>query len=396
MTDTDIYTVEDNPFGELVFFGWVCSFYSGKTRAYLRKAQVPYREIAIGHPHYTMKIAPPVGRPIVPIIQTREGVIVQDSTEIVDYIAANGLGERTLMPGTPLQDITALILDFIFSEYLARFNLYTRWVHYHKQESFIREQFGSSFGYTEHYGQAERDMLANMTRDRALQIIKLFGISHETHHLIDQQYRDLLDLLNAHFLHHPYLFGAAESVADCALEGALQPHLSRDPYPGMIMRERAPRVLRYAERMAQRDHDMPEYFDREPGTFVPDDNLPETLKPIITLAAQEYIPELKAAAEQFDQWAETQDIVPGKPLLPFKIERSMGKIEFRMRGIKAHSISQTNTMWALQRVHDAFDALAEEDQKAVRSALIPLGAAELLKIRPKNRLARKQYTEVWA
>ena len=164
----------------------------------------------------------------------------------------------------------------------------------------------------------------------------------------------------------------------------------------MIMRERAPRVLRYAERMAQRDHDMPEYFDREPGTFVPDDNLPETLKPIITLAAQEYIPELKAAAEQFDQWAETQDIVPGKPLLPFKVERSMGKIEFRMRGIKAHSISQTNTMWALQRVHDAFDALAEEDQKAVRSALMPLGAAELLKTRPKNRLARKQYTEVWA
>lgn len=396
MTDTEKYTVDNNPFNEFVLFGWVCSFYSGKTRAYLRKAQVPFREVTVGHPHFGMKIVPPVGRQVVPVIQSREGVIVQDSNEIADFIQANNLGERTLIPPSPVQNITARALEFMVSELFARINLHTRWSHYPEQESFIREQFGSMFGYGSHGDQATRDALADMIRDRATQILPFFGITEDTYQIVDDLYNDVLDALQAHFAEYPYLFGGTETVADCALQGGFQPHLSRDPYPGMIMRHRAPRVLRYSERMAQRDHDMPEYIDVEPGSYIADDALPTTLETLIGVIGKDFLPELKAARAQFDKWADDADIVPGNPLLPEKISRSMGEIEFSVRGKKVYGIAQTNTFWALQRVHDAFDALPEDDQSKVRAKFSALEIEELLDTRPKHRLERRQYTEVWA
>ncbi|MEO1662695.1 MAG: glutathione S-transferase family protein [Pseudomonadota bacterium] len=397
MTNENTYTTANNPFGEFVFYGWAGSFYASKTRSYLRKAQVPFREIAMGHPHYATVVQPVIERPVVPVIQTVDGVIVQDSNDIADYVTAHNLAGRNLVPVTPVQQITAHILDFMFSEMLARFALFTRWGHYHTQEHFVRDTFGASIvGFGAHADSASRKFVADTVRNSALNILSSFGIEQSTHQLIEQQYRDFLDLLSAHFQVYPYLFGFAESVADCALNGSLYPHLARDPYPGMIMRERAPQVLRYAERMCQHDFDMPEYVDAEPGRFVESDALPETLKAIVSFMAIEYLPELKAAFAVFEDWASQQERVPGTPLLPVKVARSVGRTEFSVRGVKMRCIAQTNTFWSLQRVHDAFDLLPQSDQETVRKAMQSMGASEILNLRPAHRLARHQYAEVWA
>ncbi|MEO0698874.1 MAG: glutathione S-transferase family protein [Pseudomonadota bacterium] len=396
MTQADHHSIADNPFGEFVLYGWAGSFFASKTRSYLRKAQVPFREVTIGHPHFTSVVQPFLERPIVPVIQTREGVIVQDSNEISDYVLAHGLGERSLIPPTPVQAMAARVLEFLFSETLARIAFSTRWSHYHDQEAYVREVFGSTHGYGTDKDEAGRNFVADLARDAIFAVLEGFGIEPRTLKLIEQQYRDLLDLLNAHFAVHPYLFGAGESIADCALNGALAPHLSRDPYPGMTMRQRAPRVLRYAERMSQRDPDFPEYVDAQAGELVAEDALPETLKPIIALMVRDGLPEIKAAVEAFDEWASTAEREPGKPILPSRAIRMVARTDFHVRSIPMRSIAQPNTIWALGRVHKAFDALTNEEQESVRKTLAPLGVTELLDLRTRFALERRQHAEVWA
>ena len=396
MTSAHHHSTADNPFGEFVLYGWAGSFFASKTRSYLRKAQVPFREVTIGHPHFTSVVQPHIERPIVPVIQTREGVIVQDSNEISDFVLANGLGKRPLISSTPVQAMAARILELLFSETLGRIAFSTRWSHYHDQEAYVREVFGSTHGYGAGKDEAGRQFVADLARDAIFSILEGYGIEHRTLKLIEQIYRDLLDCLNAHLAAHPYLFGNAESIADCALNGALAPHLARDPYPAMTMRQRAPRVLRYTERMCQRDPDFPEYVDAEPGVFFPDDGLPETLKPIITLMGRDGIPEITAAVEAFDKWAADADRQPGKPVVPSRLIRSVAPIEFKVRGMTMRSIAQPNTVWALARVQKAFDALTSEQQESVRSALAPLGVMRLLDLRTQFPLERRQHTEVWA
>ena len=42
---------------------------------------------------------------------------------------------------------------------------------------------------------------------------------------LDEQYLDVLKLLETHFQHHPYLLGGHPSAADYAIMGAMHAHL---------------------------------------------------------------------------------------------------------------------------------------------------------------------------
>ena len=83
---------------------------------------------------------------------------------------------------------------------------------------------------------------------------------------IEQSYRRLLGELDAHFRDHDFLFGGRPSIGDFGLIGPMYAHLYRDPYPGKLMRETAPNVAAWVERMQS-----PEPVD---GDFLADDGFP--------------------------------------------------------------------------------------------------------------------------
>jgi len=73
---------------DFILYGMQASLYTGKVRAYMRRNRINVTERGAGHPVYTGKIMPVLGRFIIPVIETPGGEIVQDGTDILDYLEA--------------------------------------------------------------------------------------------------------------------------------------------------------------------------------------------------------------------------------------------------------------------------------------------------------------------
>ena len=70
---------------DFYLYGMQASLYTGKARAYMRRNRIPVTERGAGHPEFTGRLFPHMGRFIMPVIETPSGDIVQDGTDILDY-----------------------------------------------------------------------------------------------------------------------------------------------------------------------------------------------------------------------------------------------------------------------------------------------------------------------
>lgn len=66
-------------------YGMAASLYTAKVRAYLRQNHIPSEERKAGAEHFRNVIAKKVGRWIIPVIETPDGELVQDGTDILDH-----------------------------------------------------------------------------------------------------------------------------------------------------------------------------------------------------------------------------------------------------------------------------------------------------------------------
>ena len=59
------------------------SLYSGKTRAYLRHKGIAFEDVTSSIAVYREIIIPRIGRPIIPVVETPEGRLLQDTTPTI-------------------------------------------------------------------------------------------------------------------------------------------------------------------------------------------------------------------------------------------------------------------------------------------------------------------------
>ena len=85
-----------------ILYGMQASLYTGKARAYMRRNRIAVTERGAGHPEYTGKIFPHMNRFIMPVVVTPSGDIIQDGTDILDYLEGAGLGHEPLYPESPV------------------------------------------------------------------------------------------------------------------------------------------------------------------------------------------------------------------------------------------------------------------------------------------------------
>jgi len=79
-----------------VLYGMQASLYTGKVRAYMRRNRIPVIERGIGHPDYGNEIYPKLQRFILPVLVTPLGEVIQDGTDILDYLDKAELGLEPL------------------------------------------------------------------------------------------------------------------------------------------------------------------------------------------------------------------------------------------------------------------------------------------------------------
>ncbi|MEZ4407778.1 MAG: glutathione S-transferase family protein [Polyangiales bacterium] len=353
------------------------SLYSGKTRAYLRYRDVPFREVPPTLGVYRKVIVPNVGRPIIPVLQTPEGEILQDTTVIIDALEAR-LGP-SVYPTTPAQRLVALLFELYGDEWLVMPAMHYRWHFKRENLAFILREFGEAGG-----ADAPKWVRPLFGVIPALvfggQYARYFGISRRNWSALEGSYEGFLRDFDAHLAVHPYLLGTRPSIGDFGLVAPLYAHLYRDPAPGKLMRAIAPNVARWVERMQH-----PPTPNR--GAFLDDDAIPPTLDPMLRRMFTEQLPVLVDTVAKTDAWSRAH---PSEERVP----RVIGAHRYRLGDVEEERAVTPYSQWMFQRALDAYAALDEATKARVDPWLHELGGLPGLATPVPTRVAYRRHRVV--
>lgn len=347
------------------------SLYSGKVRAYLRYKRIPYQEVTATLRVYRSFIVPRTGVRYIPVIRTLDDVVVQDSTDIIDFLEQR-YPQPSVYPATPRQRLVALLLELYGDEWLLLPAMHYRWSFPQESEHTreVLEQFGLLLS-PHAPAWLRRAFGGRMCRPFRGALPRL-GITPHTIPALEAWYEEFLDRMNAHFAVHPYLLGGRASIGDFGLMGPLYAHLGRDLYPKRLMQTRAPHVAAWVERMNS--------ADQKPGDWLPDDAVPVTLLPVLQRLFAEHFPVLEDTARLLESW------LAGHPREG--IPRTIGWHRFRLGDAQEQRAVFPYAQWMLQRPIGFYRSLSGADQTHVDEWLRAAGGYEAMQIdirRPVKR-----------
>jgi len=272
--------------------------------------------------------------------------------------------------------------------------MHYRWSYRSYNEGFLRHEFGLSYRAAGQSEQAINEQLDGFMGYLNAYLPKL-GITPDSVPAVEAAYGDLLAALDAHFRVQPYLLGGMPTVADFGFIANFFAHLGRDPFPADLMKRTAPSVFRWTERMMATDPDTPE-FPHSQFRLSEADELPPTLGPVLRLMAQDYLPEVRMGVSFIDAWlAAGGQAAPGTPVGGKPKVRTLGQGRFELRGTEVQTLVWPYNLYLLQRITDAFDALAEPEQRRVSAYFAAHGLDGLLTLKAQRRVARSGHIEVW-
>ncbi len=349
------------------FYGAEISYFSAKVRPALRAKGLHYVEIL---PDYRGVILPRTGMAFIPILVTPEDETWQDTSAILDALEER---EPTppLYPTTPVQRVTAYLIELYADEFMLLPAMHYRW------------------SFPESIAKARADFAANSPEPetatrfatRMQGTLPFLGVTPESIPAVEAHLRDLLDAMTAHLTVHPYLLGDRPSLADCALMGPLYAHLYLDAVPGRLLRETAPVVCRWIERMNRPD-------PAAPGAWLAGDALAPMLRPILRVIGQDAVPLILDGVGAFEAWADQQ---PPEMVEP---PRGVGGHASRLRGVAMQRFTSAYTPWMVQRPLDAYRGLDAAGRAAVDRAFAGTGCETLLAHVPRHRLGKRRFTLV--
>ncbi len=348
------------------FYASEVSYFSAKVRPALRYKRAPFVEILATLRAYREVIVPRTGMAMIPVVVTPEGETVQDSSDILDTIERR-FPEPPLYPATPVQRVVSYLVELYADEFLVLPALHYRWS-FPESEAKARADFAATTGDT---------ATANRFADMVKNAVGMIGVQAATIPALETHTRDLLDLLSAQFAEQPYVLGARPSLADCALMGPLYAHLYMDAAPGRLLRERAPLVCHWIERM---NHPDPDSF----GDWLADDALAPTLRPLLSLIGRDATPLVLDAARAVDTWVDGSDAEGELP-------RVVGVHDTTLGGVAFQRWTTPYTLWMVQRPLDIYRGLAPAARAAVDRALAGSGCETVLAHTPRHRVSRRPF-----
>ena len=379
--------------GRYTLYAMPASLYSCKARSYLRKHRIDYVEVAPGDPRYTDEVVPAIGRWIIPVLQTDDGTLVQDTVDIIDLLDAGVDPERSAHPATPVHRAVAHLLELFGGEGLLRPAMHYRWDFDDTNVAFLSKDFSAALAVGA--DDATRDAVFAFSSDRMRSATAAFGVSEELVPEIERSYEEFLDLFDAHLAGSPYLLGGRPTIGDFGFLGPLYAHLARDPYPSVLMKRRAQRVWRWVERMNAPVFDASEYGDY-PEVLFPDDTVPDTLRALLAYIGEEYLDEAVAQVAAVDGWlADHPEAAEGEVVLGKPNRRFSGTTTFDWRGHPMTVAVVPYRLFLIKRLQDAVAASDPAGQQAIRAVFAEAGLDLLLDVRPRRWVVRADNHEVW-
>src|SRR5262245_61571553 len=247
-------------------FGLELSPYSVKVRSYLRYKAIPHRWI-VRNAEAQTEFQKYAKLPLVPLVVTPDGEGIQDSTPILEYFEER-VTDRSIHPPEPVDAFLSALLEEFGDEWGNKWMFHYRWARDVDQIAAAgRIARASARQASEEQSAALRDQI----RARMVGRVWFVGSSPENAPLIEESFRESVDLLDAHLATRPYLFGDRPAFADFGLWGQIY-NAWTDPTPGAWIEGRAPNVLEWIQRML---------WPRVEGEFEAWPSLAPTLEPLL-------------------------------------------------------------------------------------------------------------------
>jgi glutathione S-transferase len=316
-------------------FGIELSPYSLKTRSYFRYKQIPH-EWLVRNAQNAEEFKRHAKLPLVPLVVTPEGEGLQDSTPIIEAMEALH-PEPSIHPDDPALAFLSALIEEYGDEWGNKAMFHYRWTYRADQlsaaERIARINLGDA---AEEVIEQVRDSIV----DRMVPRLAFVGSSETTRDQLEASFRRQLQILELHLAGRPYLFGGRPAFADFGLSCQLH-QCSTDPTAGARMRETAPAVLTWCERMLE---------PKAEGGFESWDSLAPTLEPLLE----------KEIAGLFLPWsdANSRALAAGKP--EFTVELEGQAFTQRPQKYHAKSLAVLRQRYAAVRDRTILDEILEK------------------------------------
>jgi glutathione S-transferase len=295
-----------------------------KVRSYFRYKGIAHEWVVRG-PANQAEFAKHAKLPLIPLVVTPGEKGLQDSTPILEAIEES-FPQPSIHPSEPVAAFVSALLEEWGDEWGNKWMFHLRWARPADQDSaaerIARDMTGGASG----------DALvraAGAVKERMVPRVWFVGSNAETAPQIEQSYQDTLALLEAHLTSRPYLLGARPGFADFGVWGQLY-ECWTDPTAGGWLRERAPHVATYVERMLD---------PKSHGAFEPFDALAPTLEPLLT----------QQVGALFLPWSDANGRAIASGAEEFSVELASGKWRQKPQKYHARSLAALRARHAAAR-----------------------------------------------
>ena len=344
-----------------ILYGSYASYYTAKSRAYLRKKGIGFVERLPSDPLFRSKVRPSSGSHRIPQLLTPEGAVVQDSVEMLDFLEKR-FPEIPAFPTTPRQRTFVHLMELLGSEGLVQLAWLHRWM-FDANLDFVKMDFGRSF---KPQGDDEELMkYGSLIADRMMS----YGLPESTpksRAALDQTYLGLLHCFEQHLTRFPYFLGGHPSAADYAVMGAMHAHMGRDPAGLRLMQIHAPRTFRWVEHMMVPEVQSPEFFDT-PIEYLAEDQVPDSALQILRYIATEYGEQFVLGAKAFNQAMQRIGAGPGYELAPNQDQPKLPAEKLEYNGLSLSHSTNLYAEWLGQRARRYFQAQTEDQQRTIET-----------------------------
>jgi glutathione S-transferase len=384
-------------------FSWEHSYFSGKTRAYLRYKQrsgglgAGFEDVLATPELIRGLLLPRSGSIAVPQLETPDGAWLQDSSEIIDTCESRH-PEPAVVPSAdaaPRQRLVAYLIELLADEWLVVPGFWERW--YFSEDGrapshrgFNEQQWGAVLAAGSS-GEVRRaaggaffervfGISESRTRPRGVYegLVQL-GVTERTEAAWQASQHRVLGLLEAHFSAHDFVLGGRPSLADFGLLGPLYAHLYRDAVSGFALRTHFPLVCEWVERtngegaLNARSYGQQLYSlspdgelvgrpaTSDGGEWLLEDAVPEGLVPLLAVFFEEMWPVLRSTLDALGAFVasdlhERGGELPGKTFSAtpgFEAHQTgEGALthECEIGGVRARRMLVPYQVWMLQRL----------------------------------------------
>jgi len=316
--------------GTYTLIGSELSMFTRKLEAQLRYQNIPhvwkYKGIGDGG-----ELEKRAGTRFIPLLETPDGWLVNDTIAIGPMLSAR-FREAPVLPETPIQRAASFIIEDYLNHWFPRHALHSRWIDLDNAMD-----AGKHFGTNMLLGKSIEDDLTSEEAEKVADMGKVMrdsfglgacdvqGAGADKAEEVQHDLNAMMGLFKQHFAAHDFLLGDRACIADFAIAGPAKAHFLQDPLPlAWLAAEDNEEMLRaYVERV---------WNDDEAGkTYLPADQIPETLIPILEHAKASYQPFAKASIQAAMRGEKTFNLDLGRGEFTARSMKRLDKARLHVR-----------------------------------------------------------------